>query len=675
MAITLSNYSVRARVFATVLIGLVLMTAVGLLAITRLNRIDETVNNLAFNFALDQHLSDSMVSQILLSRFFANQYLRRPSSDTLDRFRFEFAAFEELLELASVKITKPERIEMLADIQSGVREYGLQFEHIVEIIAQRTDAVEGVLNVLGPRAGEDITSLRHAMEDNNDIVGLGIAADVGRSFVSARLNVFKYLEAGAGHWADAATADYKETFSGLKRLTRHASTEVVQAITVEIAKHQAGFEAVRVGFNLQNTIFDEKLNVIGPAVRITASKMSDSVGVDFAEASLATDELTIETDRFLIITIIFGAAIGLLLGYYVSRSITRPLNFLTTVADSLAAGCMQDLDGQDVHDALANIAQGKDEMAKIGKAYTALIGYFGDVVSDIVLVADGLAQGDLTIAPKAEYRGDFERIKTSLSSALTDLREVIADIVRVANLIAAGDLNVNTHANYRGDFEQVNKALGQAAANLSKATESNAEQDWLKTGLAVMNRELTGEQNIKSIAKNAVDVISKHISATAGIFYAVTKGENGSTQLSAIASYGTIHQLHDLESYEQIQFGEGLVGQAALERKTISKVHHDNERHEIRQSGFGLSVIKSIAISPFQYEDYVSGVVEVSSPNEFTALQVEFLEQAMPIIGVAVNTAESRASMQEVLAQSERQASQLQNNQQQLFDSNQELKE
>ena len=389
MAITLSNYSVRARVFATVLIGLVLMTAVGLLAITRLNRIDETVNNLAFNFALDQHLSDSMVSQILLSRFFANQYLRRPSSDTLDRFRFEFAAFEELLELASVKITKPERIEMLADIQSGVREYGLQFEHIVEIIAQRTDAVEGVLNVLGPRAGEDITSLRHAMEDNNDIVGLGIAADVGRSFVSARLNVFKYLEAGAGHWADAATADYKETFSGLKRLTRHASTEVVQAITVEIAKHQAGFEAVRVGFNLQNTIFDEKLNVIGPAVRITASKMSDSVGVDFAEASLATDELTIETDRFLIITIIFGAAIGLLLGYYVSRSITRPLNFLTTVADSLAAGRMQDLDGQDVHDALANIAQGKDEMAKIGKAYTALIGYFGDVVSDIVLVADG----------------------------------------------------------------------------------------------------------------------------------------------------------------------------------------------------------------------------------------------------------------------------------------------
>ena len=150
-----------------------------------------------------------------------------------------------------------------------------------------------------------------------------------------------------------------------------------------------------------------------------------------------------------------------------------------------------------------------------------------------------MAQGDLTIEPKAEYRGDFERIKTSLSSALTDLREVIADIVRVANLIAAGDLNVNTHANYRGDFEQVNKALGQAAANLSKATESNAEQDWLKTGLAVMNRELTGEQNIKSIAKNAVDVISKHISATAGIFYAVTV--NAGAKLHQLAGVKVHH--------------------------------------------------------------------------------------------------------------------------------------
>lgn len=55
----------------------------------------------------------------------------------------------------------------------------------------------------------------------------------------------------------------------------------------------------------------------------------------------------------------------------------------------------------------------------------------------------------------------------------------------------------------------------------------------------------------------------------------------------------------------------------------------------------------------------MKGVIEIATINEFTPLHRRFLEQAMPTVAIAVNTAESRTQMRELLARTQAQSAQL----------------
>jgi len=63
----------------------------------------------------------------------------------------------------------------------------------------------------------------------------------------------------------------------------------------------------------------------------------------------------------------------------------------------------------------------------------------------------------------------------------------------------------------------------------------------------------------------------------------------------------------------------------------------------------GEAVPQQLLVIPFLYENAVKGVIEMGSFHEITAVQLELLDQVMPNIGIAVNTAESRAKMQALL--------------------------
>jgi GAF domain-containing protein len=67
------------------------------------------------------------------------------------------------------------------------------------------------------------------------------------------------------------------------------------------------------------------------------------------------------------------------------------------------------------------------------------------------------------------------------------------------------------------------------------------------------------------------------------------------------------------------------------------------------QTGLGESPPQSIVVMPLLYEDTLKGILELASVKAVTNEQIDFLKQVMPSIGIAVNTAQSRAKMQELL--------------------------
>jgi len=329
------------------------------------------------------------------------------------------------------------------------------------------------------------------------------------------------------------------------------------------------------------------------------------------------------------------------------------------------------------------------DIAQIKQALEQALPHQQQVIEDIMQVSQGLAEGNLHIAPKTEYRGDFVQIKNALEDALSALRQVIDDIVHVSQGLAEGNLNVIPQAEYQGDFIQIKKALETAALKLADATAKNAQQDWLKTGQTQLNDQVRGDQNITTQAKKIISFLSTYAEAQIGLFYLLEELEpeqrHESVQkavfnaampvakkpyLKLIASYAYTKTDH---RPDQFLLGEGLIGQVALEQKTLSIIQTAEECTHIIRSGLTNALPRYVIIIPFLYENVVKGVIELGSSKPLEDIQREFLEQAIPNIGIAVNTAESRTKMQQLLQQTQAQAEELQNQQEELQQTNEEL--
>jgi len=358
--------------------------------------------------------------------------------------------------------------------------------------------------------------------------------------------------------------------------------------------------------------------------------------------------------------------------FWIANSIAKPILIVTKAAHNLTTGSMN-LTGIEPIEVEKIIAR-RDEIGEIGRAFDALSNYFQEVIADLVHVSQGLAAGNLLVTPQAEYRGDFFQIKSALETALYDQRQVIEDIVHVSQGLAEGAQNVIPQAEYQGDFVQIKTALTAAAVKLAETTAQNTMQNWLKTGQAQLNDMMSGEQEIVTLAKKIISFLSTYIETPVGLFYLLTASQSSESNasLKLLASYA-----YKASNNRPTEFlvGEGLVGQAALEGKTIVFTRRLEECVHVVQSGLTDILPNHVLLMPFLYENAVTGVIEIGSSEALTETQQAFLQQVMSNIGIAVNTAKSRSQMEELLQHSQTQTKKLQNQSEELQSQQEELQQ
>ena len=102
-----------------------------------------------------------------------------------------------------------------------------------------------------------------------------------------------------------------------------------------------------------------------------------------------------------------------------------------------------------------------------------------------------------------------------------------------------------------------------------------------------------------------------------------TTGEDEETELQLIASYGYKERKAVANRFK---LGEGLVGQAALERKPILITQAPEDYIKIA-SGLGEAAPINIIVLPVLFEDHGDGGDRARSFAPFTEVQQTFLEQ------------------------------------------------
>src|SRR5262249_44386817 len=142
-------------------------------------------------------------------------------------------------------------------------------------------------------------------------------------------------------------------------------------------------------------------------------------------------------------------------------------------------------------------------------------------------------------------------------------------------------------------------------------------------------------------------------------------------ELKLIASYAYKTRKNVSNRFE---FGEGLVGQCAVEKERIflTKVPSDYIRVT---SGLGEAAPTSIVVLPVLFEGEVRAVIELASLEQFTEVPSAFLEQLTESIGIVLNTISATTRTEELLQESRALTAELQTQQLDLTESNQRLEQ
>ncbi len=209
-----------------------------------------------------------------------------------------------------------------------------------------------------------------------------------------------------------------------------------------------------------------------------------------------------------------------------------------------------------------------------------------------------------------------------------------------------------------------NQAVELARQDAEAARRAMVTQVWQTVGHTRLNDAMRGEQDILTLAHNVIRHLCRYLDAPLGAIF-VMEGE----MLTLVGGYAYIP---NPRLPEQFKVGEGLVGQAAQERQmiTLNKIPQD---YVLVTSGLGDSSPRSLVICPFIYADQVIGVVEIGALVDFTPVQLEFIQQAMENIGIAFGTAQTRARINALLKETQRQAEEMRAQEEELRAANEEL--
>jgi len=233
--------------------------------------------------------------------------------------------------------------------------------------------------------------------------------------------------------------------------------------------------------------------------------------------------------------------------------------------------------------------------------------------------------------------------------------------------VAEGQLDHNIEIKSRGEIGELADSFNDMISNLRLTMEKNDTHNWLKTGQMELNVKIRGEQDIETLGRSIIGCLTEYLNSQIGILYM----SDSDSRLKLIGSYAYIQRKNTSNEFMP---GEGLVGQAALEKKHILLTNCPDDSININ-SGIVEATPKHILIFPLILNNEVRGVVELGSFHEFQDIHLTFMEQVAEGIAIALNTVISRKRTEVLLEQTQQQTEELQAREEALRQNNEELEE
>jgi len=278
----------------------------------------------------------------------------------------------------------------------------------------------------------------------------------------------------------------------------------------------------------------------------------------------------------------------------------------------------------------------------------------------------------------------LETIKKMSKGELVESIEVtcnkeIADISDSLNILsygvgnsakfaeAIGKQNFNFEYIPLSDKDVLGNALLKMRTDLSEYSKIREENSWTQDAVVKVSNILRGDKNTFVLANELLNLLAEIINYQVAAIYLTN--ENNVLVLSGTYAFNVRKS-----NCQEFKFGEGLIGQAALEQKTIIYKSAPADFILI-QSGLGETSPSNILVVPLVFDGKVLGVAEFATTYQFTERQVNLLNRISESIAIAFNTINSNNKTKLLLEQTLEQSEELKTQQEELKSINESLSE
>jgi HAMP domain-containing protein/signal transduction histidine kinase len=301
--------------------------------------------------------------------------------------------------------------------------------------------------------------------------------------------------------------------------------------------------------------------------------------------------------------------------------------------------------------------EAKGEIAELAETINSMIDTLATFADQVTTVArevgvEGKLGGQGNVPGAA---GTWRDLTDNVNRLAANLTSQLRAIANVATAVTKGDLTRSIQVDAQGEVAFVKELINEMIRNLRDTTLRNEEQDWLKTNLTRFTRMLQGQRDFLTIGKLILSELAPLVSAQQGAFYIVDP-PNGEPELKLLAGYAQ-HEANGAK--DRFKMGEGLVGQAALDKRRILLTDGPGDHAKVYSGLRELHPI-NLVVLPILFEGEVKAVMELSSVERFSPAHQAFLDQLTESIGIVLNTIEANTRTENLLKQSQSLATELQ---------------
>ena len=325
-------------------------------------------------------------------------------------------------------------------------------------------------------------------------------------------------------------------------------------------------------------------------------------------------QLTIRTGsdsltKMAVVSALIVVIIGLVGGFFMARSITKPINYIKNIIVKLGQGDLPDDQSRKFNN---------DEIGEMAEAVENLVNGLKSTSS----FAENIGKGN--------YDAEFTPLSEEdvLGNSLIEMRD-----------------------------------------NLKSVAEEDKRRNWSTSGLATFGEIL--RQNNDNIEKLSDDIISnlvKYLNCNQGGLYIINNDEEEAyLELKACYAWDKKKYLE-----QRVHIGEGLTGQSWLEKDTVYLTEVPEDYITIT-SGLGEASPTSILIVPLKINDDVFGVLEIASFNEFKPYEIEFVEKIAESIASTVSSVKINEKTQRLLEESTEMTEQMRSQEEEMRQNMEEL--